>query len=313
LRTPGPVPAPVRRLLGLLFAPAALIALLPAGGAQAAPSLQAGAQGTYAFGRDQAALTGRAWRVAGASAAGGTVVVRVYRGKKLGLTRQVAVAADGSFGVNLKFKRAGRLTVEAVAPGTGARVRFAVWELDPRARSGASMRFLQQRLNQMGYWPSRSGGYDLRTRWAVMAYRKVNRMARNFSVTPAIFERAARGAGRFVPRYGATGRDRVEAQISRQVYALIDAKGRVFRTLPMSSGKPGFRSDIGRFRFYRKTPGVNSLGMVNSTYYNGGEAIHGYPEVPTFPASHGCLRTPTTYSLQIMRWIRLGDRIDVYR
>ena len=50
-----------------------------------------------------------------------------------------------------------------------------------------------------------------------------------------------------------------------------------------------------------------------TVYYNGGEALHGYSSIPPYPASHGCLRTPTTYSRQIMNWVRLGDRIDVYR
>ena len=154
------------------------------------------------------------------------------------------------------------------------------------------MRFLQQRLAAMGYWPGRSGGYDLRTRWAIMAYRKVNRMARNFAINRTIFERVARGAGRFVPRYGATGRNRVEAQISRQVYSLIDAKGRVYRTVPTSSGKPGFRSDIGRFRFYRKAAGrqLPGHGQLDVLQRRRGPArlprradLPGEPRVPAHP------------------------------
>jgi lipoprotein-anchoring transpeptidase ErfK/SrfK len=27
-------------------------------------------------------------------------------------------------------------------------------------------------------------------------------------------------------------------------------------------------------------------------YFKGGFAIHGYPSVPAFPASHGCVRVP---------------------
>ncbi len=309
-----------RLLLAAIVAPLALM-VAPLAGASAAtsPALEATAAGSYSFGKDRAVLKGRAWKLQGVArtGAGGKVIVRVYRDKRAALTRRPRVGADGRFQLSLRIKRAGELTVVVVAPvakgQTAPRVRLKVSVLDPGARSGAAMRFLQQHLAAMGYWPGRSGGYDLRTRWAIMAYRKVNRMARNFSVSRAIFARVARGAGRFVPRYGATGRNRVEAQISRQVYSLIDANGRVYRTVPTSTGKPGFRSDIGRFRFYLKQPGVNSLGMVNSTYYNGGEALHGYPDVPTYPASHGCLRTPTTYSRQIMNWIRFGDRIDVYR
>ena len=296
-----------------------LIGLGVAVPAQAASGpLSVSAGGTYRFGKARAVVRGRAWRVSGVVRAGtGQVIVRLYRGKKVVLQRRATPAAGGSFGVTVKVNRPGRTGVEVVRPaaagGTAPRARLTVFVVDPRSRSGPSMRFLQQRLAAIGYWPGRSGRYDLRTRWAVMAFRKVNRMARNFSLTRGIYVRVARGAGGFVPRYKATGRDRVEARISRQVYVLINAKGRVYRVVPTSTGKPGFRSDIGRFRFYRKSPGTNGLGMVNSVYYNGGEALHGYSSVPPYPASHGCLRTPTTYSRQIMNWVRLGDRIDVYR
>ena len=53
--------------------------------------------------------------------------------------------------------------------------------------------------------------------------------------------------------------------------------------------------------------------MVFSNYFIRGYAIHGYHEVPTFAASHGCLRVPIPDAVPIFNWIRLGDRIDVYR
>ena len=33
---------------------------------------------------------------------------------------------------------------------------------------------------------------------------------------------------------------------------------------------------------------------------------------PIYPASHGCLRVPIPDASSIYRWIKLGDRIDVY-
>ena len=60
----------------------------------------------------------------------------------------------------------------------------------------------------------------------------------------------------------------------------------------MSSGKPSTPTVLGRFRVYRKTPGTNAKGMVDSTYFIRGYAIHGYASVPTYNASHGCMRVP---------------------
>jgi lipoprotein-anchoring transpeptidase ErfK/SrfK len=62
-----------------------------------------------------------------------------------------------------------------------------------------------------------------------------------------------------------------------------------------------------------KTPGVNAKGMVHSAYFTGAYATHGYPSVPPFPASHGCLRVPIADALSLFRWIRIGTRVDVYR
>jgi L,D-transpeptidase catalytic domain len=288
--------------------------------AHAASSLTAGTGGTYPFGKDRAVVAGSVWRVVGTAkgVSGGNVIVRLYRSGKVVKAVRPKVRANGRYATSLRLGKTGPVTVEVVrAASAGVAAsrasKFSVFVIDPGNRSGPSMRFFQRRLAAMGYWPTLSGRYDYRTRWAVMAYRKVNGMPRNFSLNRAIFLRVARGVGRFVPKYGATGRNRVEADLSRQIYVLITAKGKVYKVVPTSTGKPSTPSDIGRFRFYRKQPGVNGVGMVNSSYYNGGEALHGYPDVPPYPASGGCLRTPTTYSFAIMKWVRLGDRIDVYR
>lgn len=311
------------RLLPALIAALACLAALPAGAlaVSPAPALEAGTTGTYSFTKgDRAVVQGATWEVKGVARTGpgAEVILRLYRGERVVKVVRRAVAADGRFAARFRIGKAGPVTVEVVRPptptagATRAR-RIRVWVVNPSARSGPSMLFLQQRLTRMGYWPSLSGRYDYRTSWAIMAYRKVNGMARSFGLNRGIYLRAARGAGRFGPKYKGTGRNRVEADLSRQVYVLIDGKGKVVRVVPTSSGKPSTPSDIGRFSFYRKQPGVNGKGMVNSVYYNGGEALHGYKDVPTYPASGGCLRTPTTYSGAIMGWIRLGDRIDVYR
>ena len=69
---------------------------------------------------------------------------------------------------------------------------------------------------------------------------------------------------------------------------------------------------VGRFSVYLKTPGVNAKGMVDSNYFIRGYAIHGYPEVPTYAASHGCLRVPIPNAAAIFSWVRVGTPVDVY-
>ena len=93
--------------------------------------------------------------------------------------------------------------------------------------------------------------------------------------------------------------------------ALVDG-GKVFRVYHTSSGAPATPTVLGSFRVYLKTRGANVLGMVHSSYFIRGYAIHGYVDVPAFNASHGCLRVPLADARRIFDWLHLGDRVIVY-
>jgi lipoprotein-anchoring transpeptidase ErfK/SrfK len=80
----------------------------------------------------------------------------------------------------------------------------------------------------------------------------------------------------------------------------------------MSSGKPSTPTVAGRFRVYEKTPGFNAKGMLDSNYFIAGYAIHGYAEIPNYPASHGCLRVPIPNAASIFAWVQQGMPVDVY-
>ena len=51
----------------------------------------------------------------------------------------------------------------------------------------------------------------------------------------------------------------------------------------------------------RRRPVSTRKGMVDSNYFIRGYAIHGYAEVPTYAASHGCLRVPIPDAAAIYR------------
>ncbi|MGZ6643356.1 MAG: L,D-transpeptidase, partial [Solirubrobacteraceae bacterium] len=125
-----------------------------------------------------------------------------------------------------------------------------------------------------------------------------------------VFRRLLAGGGTFRVRHPDHGKH-VEADLSRQVLALI-RDGKVERIYPFSSGKPSTPTVRGSFRVYSKTPGTNAKGMVFSSYFIRGYAIHGYYTVPVFAASHGCLRVPIPDAIPIYRWLSLGDIVDVY-
>jgi hypothetical protein len=255
--------------------------------------------------------------------AGETVDVRLFKGKKQVGHRTVKVrqakGGTGQFRVSLRIRRSGRYSVRARHDATakqkaGSSPKAPFRAIAPRAHRGSSgqtVRLLQIGLRRLAYVAPLTGRFEDGTARALLAFRKVNRMAHDSSASRTVFRKLFHGAGGFHLRYPKSG-THVEVDLSRQVLVLA-AKGRPVAIYTVSSGKPSTPTIQGTFRFYRKEPGTNSHGMVHSNYFHGGYAIHGYASVPaTYPASHGCVRVPIPDALRIYRAISLGELIHVY-
>jgi peptidoglycan hydrolase-like protein with peptidoglycan-binding domain len=254
---------------------------------------------------------------------GQTVKVSFYRdGKKVGIKRTSVTALGngaGQFHVSFSSTNAGLMQARAAhyaSPLQGAfsarspKVQFVNTNFGPGA-SGRSVRLLQSELNALHYAVPLSGAFDEGTGRALVAYRKMTGLERTPYAGRRVFELLGHGAGSFHVRYAHDGRH-VEADLTRQVLAEIDPGGRVRSLYTMSSGKPSTPTVIGRFQVYGKEPGTNSHGMVDSSYFIRGYAIHGYAEVPTYAASHGCLRVPIPNASAIYGWVSVGMPVDVY-
>ena len=276
-------------------------------------------------GRTTVALRGDSVRVVGTLSAyvpGQRARVRILAGKRKVFVKSVKVKRAGSkgrFTLNYRAKRTGSLRVIAVHRATPAlataraKVR-RLRVLTPSAGAGARgpvVRLLQKGLARLRYVVPRSGVMDAGTGRAVMAWRKVNGRARSFRADEPLIRSVLAGKGAFKPRN--RGADRhAEADISRQVMALIGPGGKVERTYHISSGAPSTPTVIGTFRVYLKTPGTNAIGMVHSSFFIRGYAVHGYVSVPAFNASHGCLRVPIPNAASIYAWLKHGTKIIVY-
>jgi L,D-transpeptidase catalytic domain len=176
---------------------------------------------------------------------------------------------------------------------------------------GPAVLLLQDELARLRYAVPVSGHFDEATGRAVLAFRKVSGLERVETANAGVFERLQRGGGRFHVRYPREGRH-VEADLSKQVLVEVGRGGRVRRIYTMSSGKPSTPTVLGRFRVYGKEPGTNGHGMVDSSYFIKGYAIHGYAEVPAYAASHGCLRIPVPDAPAVFGWVQVGYPVDVY-
>jgi hypothetical protein len=85
-------------------------------------------------------------------------------------------------------------------------------------------------------------------------------------------------------------------------------EGVVEKILPVSTGKASTKSDIGKFKVFYKVKGWQESSlypgamMYKPIWYNGNEGVHGMVSdklVPSYPASHGCIRAKK----QDMDWL----------
>jgi hypothetical protein len=253
---------------------------------------------------------------------GQTVTLHVIRRGKTSKRYQAPVRSSrggGRYSVRFATRRRGRMRLvvkHAATPQQKAfrsgskRIEIVLWRAAPGNR-GVRVLLMQRRLQELGYSTSLGGVFESHTSYAVLAFRKTNRMGTSSYASRQVFNMLFRRRGAFRLRYRGPARH-IEFDWSRQVL-VIARNGRPWRTHHASSGKPSTPTVFGTFRFYRKQPGTNSHGMVHSNYFIGGYAIHGYPSVPLYPASHGCIRVPIPQAAGIDRAIEIGDVVYVYR
>ena len=156
--------------------------------------------------------------------------------------------------------------------------------------TGDDVLVVQEQLIDLGFWlPQISGTYDEATSHAVTAFEKVSGLDRDATMSiedQQILDRAVRHQPR-----SSVG-NIIEVDIARQVVLVVE-DGELIWILDTSTGsRPGL-TPIGTFTIYRETDRLHTsqLGQLyRPKYIIGGVAMHGYPEVPPEPASHGCIR-----------------------
>lgn len=208
------------------------------------------------------------------------------------------------------------LTLALLSPTTAS----AQEKKQPRL-TRAEIKAAEQKLAKLGYWTGPVDGvFDPASKAALIAFQKWERRSVTGRLTIEELE-AIRSAAPPAARDGNYAH--VEVDIDRQVLLIVDEKEGV-RVLPVSTGtdKPfvydGQTSIAytprGRFVVYEKGVGWedNLLGMYYANYISGGIAIHGSYNVPTQPASHGCIRIPLFAAREMSKLMQLGTIVLVY-
>lgn len=182
-----------------------------------------------------------------------------------------------------------------------------------KGSSGAVVAWMERRLAALSYRPGAIDGvYDAGTTDAVMAFQKVERLERSGKAGDAVQRRLASAVAPS-PRKSLTA-NRVEIDLTRQVLFVVRANA-VQWTIPIASGREGWRTPTGTFSIQRKLPywRESYLGLLyKPAYFHGGYAIHGSPSVPPYPASHGCVRVAVGTMDDLYPLLPIGLRVDIY-
>jgi hypothetical protein len=148
--------------------------------------------------------------------------------------------------------------------------------------------------------------YGLDTRDAVVAFQKLHGLPRTGAVDARFWRMLSASA---TPRARYPG-DHIEVSKPLQVLFVVRG-GKVVLVTHVSTGATG-NTPVGRWHVYSKVPGWLSDGMFDSSFFLRGFAIHGYPSVPFYPGSHGCVRVPVWLAPRIYAYDPPGSTIFIY-
>ena len=193
-----------------------------------------------------------------------------------------------------------------------------------RGAVGEEVAAVQRRLVELRFDPGPADGvYGLGTVYAVQAFQKLQGMEPTGAVTPAV-EAALADPEQPSPLMPDGGSERVEIDLARQLLFLY--KGDDLRLISHISSGNRKRScadggcgtaitPVGAHRFMWRYPGwrTSRLGkLYNPVYFTGGGvAVHGATSVPTYPASHGCVRIPMHIAEYFPELVSRGDAVYV--
>ena len=194
-------------------------------------------------------------------------------------------------------------------PGSGFPGGF---ELGDR---GPGVRAMQADLARHGFLGRRyvSGAFDDATWQGVVAFQGYSRETRNGVASAETLATIRRGVVP-VARYPQRGKH-IEVDISRQVVLLVARNGSVQRVIHTSTGATGNTPD-GEFAIERRelsswVPAFK-IYLAYANYFHEGFALHEYPDVPEYPASHGCVRLHASNSPVVWAFGELGMPVILY-
>ncbi len=250
--------------------------------------------------------------------AGEKVDVWLTEGGRVVHERSVAMGSGGGFQTAFRVMEPGTFRAHASFSSADLLRDAGSTQGDatplPRLQSGSRgvfVELLEERLIELHYRleGAKDGAYDFRTADAIVAFHKVQGMPRIGSVGPATWRALADPK---TPRPREDWNEfHFEIDQTRQVLYTVE-DGEVTNILHVSTGKPSTPTRDGLFQVTRKIAGFSPNHLYYPSYFDGNRALHGWTEVPTYAASHGCVRIPYWNAIWVFGLADYGTRVAVY-
>ena len=246
---------------------------------------------------------------------GERIQVSLVRGRRRVATKNVRLRSGHWFSTRFAIRKPGTYKAKVLFddPDHTARVIYSAGRTTPLpylgvGSSGPTVRLLEKRLGQLQYHLTGKDGYfDYRTSDAMIAFHKIKGRARVGSVSPSTWRALANAR---IPRPRHRTGTHIEIDQTRQVVMTV-RNGKVTNVVHSSTGANGGTYD-GTHYVHRKVAGYSPNRLYYPSYFDGLRAIHGWPEVPTYPASHGCARVPMWAAQHLYRIATMGMKVYVY-
>lgn len=258
-------------------------------------------------------------RVAPSSYAARAIVLVKRDGKTV--ARRTARVHGGRLTTTVVPTSIGRLFVEIRLPAaSGLSETTAGGRLNARGRvlaagsTGRDVRELTSRLVALKvHIPGVSSSFSSALTDSVIAFQKAYGLPRTGVVSAGTW-RKLETAKLLRPRYKSPALH-IEIDKTRQILLVVRG-GSVNAVLPVSTGATG-NTPEGRHQIRWKAPSTTTWlgsGILyrTMTFYGNSFAIHGWYSVPTYPASHGCVRIPIWTADWLYNQSPVGETVYVY-
>ncbi len=248
----------------------------------------------------------------------GLVVVKVsHRGAVVGTYK--ARARDGKATLRFPLRGVDGFTLSVVLPAAaGLDGRSLQARVSVRAKtlsagsSGPYVKGMLTALQRLRFRvPNVGSTFTAQVKDSVMAFQKAYRLSRSYVFNTACW-RKIDGAKLIKARH-ASPATHIEVDKGRQILMIVKG-GKPWGIICVSTGATG-NTPEGTFRIQQKHPYTSSgFGgtLVRTMGFHGDFAIHGWVDVPPYPASHGCVREPiwACYWTYDNSWV--GETVYVY-